>query len=272
MNPLGIIAGLATAGINAASQNNREQRAMRNQRELMDLQQQNQQQLNEQGANLQYQNWLRTNYSAQVKQMEKAGLNVGLMYGMSGAGGATTGSQGGGSAASGNAPAPQQMDIGNIMQAASQVAAQTELLKAQKENIEADTRNKEAQEGATKQSTETEKFNTILKELETLIQRPRSKHAQDMADSEALKKDEEWRKLEWENRFSRESFNEKLRKLEAEATNEETKKAILKAESEIKEFEAKLTRDGIHPNSPWYVKLLTDMIQESGLMRLIKGK
>lgn len=34
--------------------------------------------------------WERTNYSEQVKQLEKAGLNPGLLYGMGGGGGATT--------------------------------------------------------------------------------------------------------------------------------------------------------------------------------------
>ena len=40
--------------------------------------------------------WEATNYPAQMKQLEKAGLSPGLFYGMSGAGGTTTGSPGGG--------------------------------------------------------------------------------------------------------------------------------------------------------------------------------
>ena len=35
--------------------------------------------------------WKDTNYAAQVEEMKKAGLSVGLMYGKGGAGGATTG-------------------------------------------------------------------------------------------------------------------------------------------------------------------------------------
>lgn len=76
--------------------------------------------------------WDKTNYDAQVKQLEKAGLNVGLMYGMGGAGGATT-----------NTPTGQVMG----QQANPQVKgmgmqlgiAELSLLKSQKENIEADT-------------------------------------------------------------------------------------------------------------------------------------
>ena len=38
----------------------------------------------------QMQLWRDTNYSAQVNELKKAGLSVGMMYGMGGAGGATT--------------------------------------------------------------------------------------------------------------------------------------------------------------------------------------
>ena len=34
-----------------------------------------------------YQQWLRTNYSAQRREMEKAGLNIAMMYGKGGQGG-----------------------------------------------------------------------------------------------------------------------------------------------------------------------------------------
>ena len=40
---------------------------------------------------LQYDMWQKTNAPAQAEQLRKAGLNVGLMYGGSGAGGTTTG-------------------------------------------------------------------------------------------------------------------------------------------------------------------------------------
>ncbi len=63
----------------------------------------NQKMLNEQGKKLQMEMWKETNYPAQMKMMEEAGLNPALMYGMSGGGGTTTGSQGGGSASGGSA-------------------------------------------------------------------------------------------------------------------------------------------------------------------------
>jgi len=51
---------------------------------------------------IQQQNWDYTNYENQRKHMEKAGLNVGLMYGQGGGGGSTMGGGAGGSAQGGN--------------------------------------------------------------------------------------------------------------------------------------------------------------------------
>jgi hypothetical protein len=69
----------------------------------MGLQQENQMELNMQGQQIQQDMWDYTNYGNQIKHMEKAGLNPALMYGMSGGGGTTAGSQGGGSAQGGSA-------------------------------------------------------------------------------------------------------------------------------------------------------------------------
>jgi hypothetical protein len=164
----------AVAGglIQGAVQRRRDRRAMNNQKELMELQQQNQEKLNaqqmrnqqllnQQGSDLQMDMWNKTNYEAQIAQMKAAGLNPALMYGMKGGGGTTTGSQSGGSAsggsaAGGNAPAPQQMDLGNIIQAAL-ASAQIEKIKAETENLKATTTKTGAE-------TNTTEFNLKLAE------------------------------------------------------------------------------------------------------------
>ena len=74
--------------------------------------------------------WEKTNYKAQMGQLEKAGLNPGLIYGMGGSGGTL----GGSSATAQGAAGTGSMDIAG--------AAQIALLNAQRENIEADTENK----------------------------------------------------------------------------------------------------------------------------------
>lgn len=94
---LGIGLGEALGQLHGQQENERTKK-------LMDIQKGNQKELNEHGAKLQRETWDYTNYENQVKHMENAGLNVGLLYGMGGAGGATTGGQGGGNANGGNAP------------------------------------------------------------------------------------------------------------------------------------------------------------------------
>lgn len=98
-------------------------------------------QLDNQRMMLHYQNeaaydmWQRTNYSAQVEQLKKAGLNPGLLYGMGGGGGATTGG------ASGGFSAPHA-ERGQELAQAMAIGLQQQLTQAQVENIKADTKKK----------------------------------------------------------------------------------------------------------------------------------
>jgi len=102
--------------------------------------------LNLQGHQLQKDMWDYTNYENQRKHMEKAGLNVGLMYGQGGGGGTTAGSQSGGSAS--QAPTPEVMGL--ALQAQNAMA-NTELAKAQTRNINADATAKEMDNDTKKQ-------------------------------------------------------------------------------------------------------------------------
>ena len=115
------------------------QQQMQQQQQLMQQQFQNQQHLNLQGQQIQQQNWDYTNYGNQVKHMENAGLNVGLMYGMSGGGGQSMGSGGGGGASGGNAPQNNMPQVLGIAQDAALKAAQTDLVKAQAEKLRTET-------------------------------------------------------------------------------------------------------------------------------------
>lgn len=141
---------IANAAIGMIGQRKREKRAMNNQKQLMDIQHKNQRELNQQGFDLQKRMWDETNYEAQMEHLKNAGLNPALMYGMSGGGGVTTGSQGGGSAASGHAPAPQDMPSMDIQQALM-MNAQIKLMEAQAKKAEAEadsTRGIEGTKGA----------------------------------------------------------------------------------------------------------------------------
>jgi hypothetical protein len=129
--------GAGVSGVGMALKNTQRKQNQQDQKDLMNLQQQNQMGLNRQMQQIEMENWENTNYDAQKKQMEKAGLNPGLMYGGSGGGSMIMDSGSGGSAAGGQAQR-QDIDTSGLGMQIQQMA----LLKAQKDNIEADTKNK----------------------------------------------------------------------------------------------------------------------------------
>ena len=92
----------------------------------------------EEQRKIQMRMWEDTNFAAQVEQLKKAGLSVGLMYGKGGAGGTTTGAGATGVSAPG---APTGMGLIGGSQLAAQIA-NIELTKAQTENVKADTERK----------------------------------------------------------------------------------------------------------------------------------
>ena len=77
--------------------------------------------LMEHGANLAYRNWLRTNYGAQREQLEKAGMNVGLMYSQGGQGGQLNGGN------SGSASSAPTFDVASSISQARAVESQLKL-------------------------------------------------------------------------------------------------------------------------------------------------
>lgn len=246
--------GLAQAAVDTGLGMWAEERQLRNQKELMNRQQQNQMRLNEQGQRLAMQTWNETNYEAQRKHMEKAGLNVGLMYGMSGGGGATTNAGSGGGAAGGSAASHKSgMDI--------QSAMQLSLMDAQKKNIEADTKNKEAAASATHETGLGQWLkNTIQKmELDSPDENKvyRSKHYD---TSLGLNQNSKMARM----------WNAEVNAKEQEVKNAMIQNDIMEAEKIIKEFDAELTKDGISPGSPWYVKLMTDLLNKTGIIDWLK--
>ena len=138
--------GTAVGGslLGMIGQNARARKQHKRQKELMGIQLGNQQRLNEQGQKLQMQTWRETSYGPQMEMMKQAGVNPSLMYGMSGGGANTTGSQGGGSAASGQAAAP--MDIGNALQI-GMMKSQIDLANSQADKNKAEASNIRGEEG-----------------------------------------------------------------------------------------------------------------------------
>ena len=102
--------GIGSSLLGMIGGHNAQKRQHRNTKELMGMQHKNQRNLNQMGHDLQMDMWNKTNYRAQVDHMLEAGLNPALMYGSAGQGG-QTGSQGGGSAAMGQAQQMKMLDM-----------------------------------------------------------------------------------------------------------------------------------------------------------------
>lgn len=123
----------AIMGMGIAKYNDRRQ--LKQQRKLQDLQIAGSKELTDYSYGKQLQMWKDTNYGAQMEQLTKAGLNPGLIYGMGGAGGATTGG-GQGNVQGASAPSGG-MEIMNMLQMKTQ-QAQIELAQAQADKARAE--------------------------------------------------------------------------------------------------------------------------------------
>lgn len=169
--------------------------------------------------------WKATSYPGQKEQMQKAGLNPGLMYGMGGGGGQTanveTGQVTGGHAPSG----------GGEMVAMATQAAQLGLLRAQKENIEADTANKQADipvKGATKTNIEASTTSIIQG-----VENQRAQKSLIDTENEIKKIQLDFDKRSEENRLS--TVNLALSKIDEEINILKTQKLLDRATAETKE-------------------------------------
>ena len=152
-------------GIMAQKWENKQQ--LEQQKKLQELQMQGQREMTDYNMSKQLEMWDKTNYKAQREQMMKAGLNVGLMYGGSGAGGATT------NVAQGNVGGSsyQGGQLG-MMLAQNQIDMQKQVAEIKLLNAQANKANVEAKktEGVDTQqttaSTELTKLNTELAKIQ----------------------------------------------------------------------------------------------------------
>ena len=86
--------GIVGTGLGLLLEGHNDRRQLRQQGKLNDLSVKSQKELLEAQRQKEYQMWQDTNYSAQIEQMKKAGVNPALLYGQSGGGGTTTGGSG----------------------------------------------------------------------------------------------------------------------------------------------------------------------------------
>lgn len=228
--------------------------------------------------------WNATNVGAQIKHMKDAGMSVSAMYGGSGGGGTTTGGSSGGmggGSADGEV-ARQGMGIQSGM-----ALAQMALLEAQTKKTEAETGNilggvKEklgADVEATKWSTELSKKLNTDEQISNVLQR--SKNETNVSDILGEKNLAEWEAFKaagfsrtkdgegwiWndENSPIVKSIRAGMEKVSAELQNARATNNVINAEAAIKRFEADLTKQGIPAGSPWYIKIVGDLLKKVGI-------
>lgn len=145
--------------------NRRRKKQIEQQKKLTDIQVEANKELARHGFALQKEMFEATGYGAQRRQMEEAGLNPALMYGNAGAGGQL------GAGQTGNTSTGQASDEASMMNAITNKLAmglQLSMQKAQIKNIEADTKQKEAE--AEKTSTvDTELTKISIKDITATI-------------------------------------------------------------------------------------------------------
>lgn len=186
-----------------------------------------QKELNQQAKDLALQQWKDTNYNAQRKELEKAGLNVGLLYGGSGGGGVTANTGSGGSAPS---QAPTNYEIGGMAIQGAQAAANLKLTEAQTENVNADTENKTGVERENK--TADTGVKTTQKEAGEIANRIAGKTIEEVISgikANADKAQSEARSSLIEANVDETTRKEREDKIRSEAINEAFKLTLMKS-------------------------------------------
>jgi len=264
---------IATQGMGMIFGKSQDKRQLKQQEKLQKLQMKGAKEMSEFEKDQQMDMWNKTNYGAQKKHMEDAGLNAGLMYGMGGGGGVTTGGGTGAMPSGGNAEAPSA-GVGMAMQL-EMMKAQKEVLESQSDKNRADaekTRGVDTQ-GAEQENKRKEFDNEVNKLVGTEETARSIRWAQDKLETESKKQLAEfdtWQATAYEGKPTTDENSPlaKAYKAGLQNTLEQLKSAriennIKRAEVLIREFEAELTKTGIPANSPWYVKIMNDLIREA---------
>lgn len=162
--------------------------------------------------------WHKTNYSAQVEELNKAGLNPALMYKQGGAGGTTAANTVNNTSASASRPMEIQQMIG--------LSLQNSLQKAQIENIEADTKGKEIdntnknKDGVgfnnIKADTAVKEQDAAIKKVQATIANATIEESISMITTAAQKLHNEWEIAVTNNWVSQNTATLKVKQAEAE--------------------------------------------------------
>lgn len=271
------------AGLGMLNQGAQDKRYLRNAEKLQDLQIKGGKEMADYNKANQLDIWNKTNYEAQKEHIKGAGLNAALMYGQGGAGGATTGS-GGGAMPSGGTPQGGDAGAMGLMQM-SQMAAQTKLLNAQAEKTTAEAEKAKGvdTEAGKQQISESQSrqaaiefqnsvnkaigADRIARNYETAADKLHYEQQREMAEYNA------WQAAGFEGKSTDDPSSPVAKAIKAglsqTITNLENAKKdgnIKDAELQIKQLEGRLAEEGIPAGSPWYIKIMGDLLNKVGII------
>lgn len=229
---------------------------------------------------MQMQTWNETNYEAQMKHAKNAGLSMSIF----GKGGGSSGATVGGAATgtnSGTAADPAMAQSTSNNQAMT--IAQLGLMGAQKQNIEADTKNKEAGTGVQAANAGNVQEDTKLKAWENEVRKGLGTEGEEKTrgyEQEAREINARKTAADWLTHnaaaYGNKPYDDETspmaiaqragyEQVSQALKNSKTSGNILEAQKAIEEFKANLAKQGITPDSPWYVKILGDLLNKVGL-------
>lgn len=242
--------GIVGLGIDMATAKWRMRQQMEQQRKMQEMQIQGQKEMGKYNQDLALDTWNKTNYEAQRKHMENAGLSVGLMYGQGGGGGATTASNPGG-VTGGTAEMPNLgMGMQTGIQAAT-AAANIKLMESQANlnNVEAkkkggaDTAEAEARTGESqarageiKQNTQNQAIHAEILELDKKLKEIQLNIGQqtqlDVIRNVRIANNKlagEAEKAKNEGKMSTEAYNDQLKQIEQSTIEQQLRMGAIKA-------------------------------------------
>lgn len=226
--------GIIGEGLGLLTQPFKNRQQLKQAGKLQELQIKGSKEMTDYNMSKQLQMWKDTSYGAQVEQMNKAGINPALMYGMGGGGGQIAGS--GGSSVSGQSAGTAQKSSGG--EGMGLMMGQMGLMEAQKKNIEADTKLKEA-DAAKKIGVDTENVKAstgLIRQQEEIakvaasVSRQTIKEQMKNWENLISKQEEEIKQLGLSNKLDAEQLDDKVTLLKKEVSVEAMKTAVMSSE------------------------------------------
>lgn len=275
----GLTSGITSGLMGMLFGGQQDKRQIEQQQQLQNQQVKGAEELGAFSQEMQMKTWNETNYEAQVKHLENAGLNPALLYAKGGPGGTLGGGAtpmpSGGTAASAaqtQSANNESMMMGMQLQ---QMKAQTDLAEAQADKAKADA---DKTRGA---DTTNENQNTLLQAQQTEIAKAQAQIQGKTIEEQINTIIDASKKMEADASTAfvqneqmgatyKDNINivhQTLSNLILQGLNTAADTKVKDADAIIEQYKAGMAQMGIDPNSPWYLKTVTAIANKLGIIK-----